>query len=295
MYVRLRFSAGFIRPAAKDNPKMRGKLPQECAFAESRQPKADSHLMPRNFKLILAYDGTDFCGWQVQPDRVTIQGSLADAIERVTGERVLPQGSGRTDAGVHALAQAASFALESPIPSPNLLTALNQTLPISVRVLSVEDVAADFHARHSAKSKLYEYGIYRGCTCPPFLARYVHHHPYPLNEDAMQRAAAFVIGKHDFTSFAAVDPERGKDDQPLDNVRTIFSSSWQREGELFVYRVHGDGFLHHMVRNLVGTFLLVGKGSFQPDAIPGMIQSRQRSAAGPTAPASGLFLVRVEY
>jgi tRNA pseudouridine38-40 synthase len=251
--------------------------------------------MPRNFKLTLAYDGTDFCGWQVQPDCPTVQGTLADAIERVTGERVLPQGSGRTDAGVHALAQVASFTLESPIPAANLLTALNHTLPTSVRVLLVDEAGADFHARHSAKSKTYEYRIFRGTICPPFVARYVHHHPYPLDEDAMQRAAAFVIGEHDFTSFAAVNPERDKDDQPLDNVRTIFSSSWQRDGELFVYRVHGNGFLHHMVRNLVGTFLLVGKGSFQSDSISGIIQSRRRSEAGPTAPASGLFLVKVEY
>ncbi|SRR5579884_932112 len=251
--------------------------------------------MARNFKLTLAYDGADFYGWQVQPDRRTVQGELAEAILRVTGEAVLPQGSGRTDAGVHALGQVASFALASPIPAPNLQTALNHTLPASIRVLAVEEVSHEFHARHSAKAKTYEYRIYRGHICPPFIARYVHHHPYPLNEDALCDAAKLVTGEHDFTSFAAVDPERGKDEDEIDNVRTIFSSSWQREGEMLTYRVRGDGFLHHMVRNLVGTFLLVGKGSVAVDAIPKILGAKSRSQAGPTAPAEGLFLVGVEY
>src|SRR5438270_235871 len=151
--------------------------------------------MPRNFKITIAYDGTDFCGWQVQPSRPSIQGTLADAIERITRERVLPQGSGRTDAGVHALAQVASFALESAIPAENLLVALNNILPASIRINSAEEVAAHFHARHSASAKTYEYRISRQSICPPFLARYVHHHPYPLNEDAMMSAAKFVVGK----------------------------------------------------------------------------------------------------
>lgn len=251
--------------------------------------------MARNFKVTIAYDGTDYCGWQIQPQRVTIQGKLSEAIERVTGERVLPQGSGRTDAGVHALAQVASFMLESPIPPGNLLIALNDTLPISVRVVTAEEVSPEFHARHSAKAKTYEYRIFRDGVCPPFLARYVHHHPYPLNEDAVSRASEFVVGRHDFTSFTAVDPERGKEDAELDNVRTIYSSEWRREGNLFVYRVRGDGFLHHMVRNLVGTFLLVGKGSARAESIPKIVEARSRSQAGPTAPATGLFLVSVEY
>jgi len=251
--------------------------------------------MPRNFKLILSYDGTDFDGWQVQPQRATIQGSLADAIEGVTGERVLPQGSGRTDAGVHAHAQVASFALESPIPTENLARALNHTLPISIRVIGLEEVALDFHARHSAKTKTYEYRIFRGNVCPPFVARYVYVHPYPLDENAMLRAAQAAIGEHDFTSFAAVDPERGKDNVEVDNVRTIYSSEWLRDGDLLIYRVRGDGFLHHMVRNLVGTFLLVGKGSLRGDAIASILEARRRSEAGATVPASGLFLMCVEY
>ena len=207
----------------------------------------------------------------------------------------MPQGSGRTDAGVHALAQIASFALESPIPAENLLIALNHTLPISVRVTAVEEAADEFHARYSVTAKTYEYRIFRGDVCSPFVARYVHHHPYPLNEDAMHQAASLVMGTHDFTSFAAVDPERGKDDEELDNVRTIFSSEWMRQDDLLIYTARGDGFLHHMVRNLVGTFLLVGKGSVAGDAVSEILAARWRSNAGPTAPASGLFLVNVEY
>jgi tRNA pseudouridine38-40 synthase len=251
--------------------------------------------MPRNFKLILAYDGTDFCGWQIQPHQRTIQGELSEAIRRVTGEAVLPQGSGRTDAGVHALAQVASFGLSSPIPAPNLQIALNHTLPPAIRVLSVEDAAEDFHARHSAKAKTYEYRIFRGSICPPFVVRYVYHHPYPLNDEAMCCAAEQVIGEHDFTSFAAVDPERSNDDEAVHNVRIIFSSSWERRENMFIYRVRGDGFLHHMVRNLVGTFLLVGKGSLSVDSVSKILNAKSRSEAGPTSPASGLFLIGVEY
>ena len=251
--------------------------------------------MPRNLKLILAYDGCDFAGWQVQPDRATIQGALAAAIEKVTGESLLPQGSGRTDAGVHALAQVASLKITSPIPAANLRVALNDTLPASVRVLRVEEVDEDFHARKSARAKTYRYRIYRGEICSPLLARYVYHHPYPLDEAAMMATAAIVIGEHDFTSFAAVDPEAGKEDSPPNNVRTIYSSEWKREMEELVYTVRGNGFLHHMVRNLVGTFLMVGKGNLNAEGLQRILEARDRSAAAATAPASGLFLVNVEY
>ena len=248
----------------------------------------------RNLKITLAYDGSEFHGWQVQPGLVTIQGTLADAIERITGERLLPQGSGRTDAGVHAQAQVASCALRSPIPAANLQTALNDILPAAIRVTQVEEAPDDFHARKSARAKSYRYLIYRAAVCPPFLARYVYHHPYPLNEDAMKLAATEVVGEHDFTSFAAVDPERGKEE--VSNVRTIFSSEFNREGDQLVYDVRGSGFLHHMVRNLMGTFLLVGKGTVAPAGIRAILEARNRSGnPGATAPASGLYLVGVEY
>jgi tRNA pseudouridine38-40 synthase len=185
--------------------------------------------------------------------------------------------------------------LESVIPAESLLVALNNILPASIRINSAEEVAADFHARHSASAKTYEYRISRQSICPPFLARYVHHHPYPLKEDAMMSAAKFVVGEHNFSSFAAVDPERGKGEDEVENVRTIYSSEWRREGDLLVYKVRGNGFLHHMVRNMVGTFLLAGKGSLMPDSIAKILAAQRRSDAGPTAPASGLFLVNVEY
>lgn len=249
----------------------------------------------RNLKITLAYDGFDLHGWQVQPGLPTVQGLLSAAMERVTGERLLPQGSGRTDAGVHALAQVASCAIESHIPTPNLAVALNDILPKTVRVLAIEEADPEFHARASAKAKTYRYRIWRDAICPPFLARYVYHHPYPLDEQAMEMAAAAVAGEHDFTSFAAVDPERGRDGQEVSNVRKVLCSRWQREGEEFTYTVRGNGFLHHMVRNLVGTFLLVGKGTLQPEDVVRILEAKSRSAAGPTAPAQGLYLVSVEY
>lgn len=249
----------------------------------------------RNLKLILSYDGAEFSGWQVQPDASTVQGTLSTAIGRITGEKVLPQGSGRTDAGVHALAQVMTFVTESSVPTENFLKALNDILPASIRVLEAAEMPTEFHARHSAKAKTYRYRIYRGSICPPFLARYVWHYPYPLNEEAMATAAPLVVGEKDFTSFAAVDPERGREGEPASNVRTIFSSSWARSEEELVYTVRGSGFLHHMVRNLVGTFILVGRGTLKVEDMARILSEKKRSAAGATAPATGLYLVNVEY
>jgi tRNA pseudouridine38-40 synthase len=249
----------------------------------------------RNLRLTLAYDGSEFSGWQVQPDTATIQGTLASAIGRITGEKVLPQGSGRTDAGVHALAQVATFSTESSVPAANFVKALNDILPPSIRILEVGEVAAEFHARKSAKAKTYRYRMHRAPICSPFLARYVWHFPYPLDEEAMTNAAASVIGEHDFTSFAAVDPERGREENEVSNVRTVINSAWVRDGEEFIYTVRGTGFLHHMVRNLVGTFVLVGKRTLGAEDLPRILAARDRAAAGPTAPAGGLCLVAVEY
>ena len=286
-------------------------------------PKSDSATdaaLPAQWKLTLAYDGTDFHGWQIQPGLLTIQGILSAAIASVTGEMVLPQGSGRTDAGVHALGQTASFALHSPIPAQNFQRALNRVLPAAIRVLAAEPASPGFHARHSAVEKTYQYRIFSahaGAICPPFLARFVHVCPWSLDVAAMHQAAQLVLGEHDFTSFAAADPDRSAreaahpaapDSDGLlrsGNTRTIFESGWTRSAAdsalapeplpLLHYTVRGNGFLHHMVRNLVGTFLEVGRGRLVPGDVAGILAARDRSQAGPTAPASGLFLLHVGY
>lgn len=265
----------------------------------------------QSWRTILQYDGSRFHGWQVQPGLPTVQGALADAIRHVTGESVLPQGSGRTDTGVHALAQVASFALTAAIPPANLLRALNRVLPPAIRVLQMELVDEEFHARHSAIRKTYEYRVFcrhRGepgspeRICPPFLAPYVYDFRYAFDLDRANRAAAHVTGEHDFTSFAASDPDRAtrmaqEGPETRGNVRQIYASGWKTGVDSFlpVYQVTGSGFLHHMVRNLVGTFLDAACGRLDPDEVPRVLRACNRAAAGPTAPARGLFLVEVVY
>jgi tRNA pseudouridine38-40 synthase len=274
----------------------------------------------QNWKLTLAYDGTEFHGWQVQPGEGTVQGELQAALGRITGESPLPQGSGRTDAGVHALGQVASFTLAAPIPAENLQRALNRTLPPAIRILGARTVPYSFHARHSAVAKTYEYRVFRDAICSPVLARYVYPCCWPMDVAALEMSARLLEGEHDFLSFAATDPdlasrslehETEPELRPIPrlgfqiepptaaSVRTIFSSRWEErrseDGALLVYRVRGSGFLHHMVRNLVGTMLDVGRGRLSVNAIPAILAARSRAAAGPTAPARGLFLASVEY
>jgi tRNA pseudouridine38-40 synthase len=285
-----------------------------------------------HWKLTLAYDGTNFHGWQVQPGLPTIQGTLAAALHHILGETVLPQGSGRTDTGVHALAQVASFTLAAAIPPANLQRALNRVLPPSIRVLSAEHAPPAFHARHSALRKTYEYRIFpriptlsssfnldpdtsvphssRTCDewdvnsqsdniCPPPRAPYVWDCPWPISLPLAQQASDHILGEHDFTSFAAVNPDQTHRNPSAEvvpnNTRTIFDSLWTQTGGILLYRVTGSGFLHHMVRNLVGTFVAAAAGRIPPDSIPRILAARSRSAAGATAPARGLFLVSVEY
>ena len=244
----------------------------------------------RNLKITLAYDGTEFCGWQIQPGQPTIQGLLETVLTAIEGTAVKVYGSGRTDAGVHALAQVASCHLANPIPPENLRKAMNRLLPQAVRVLRVEEAAADFHARYSARAKTYEYRIWREEICPPPLSRYVFPFPYPLDEDRMKQAAPRLCGTRDFRSLAA------NSGAPTEStVRTVFSSTLDREGGQLNIRMRGSGFLHHMVRNAVGTLLEVGRGNLAPGDIDRLLEARDRSAAGPTAPARGLFLVQVEY
>jgi tRNA pseudouridine38-40 synthase len=271
----------------------------------------------QTWKLTLAYDGTDFSGWQIQPGEPTIQGELRSSLGRVTGESPLPQGSGRTDAGVHALGQVASFELQANIPPENLRLALNRTLPPAIRILEARTVPSAFHARHSTVAKTYEYRVFREAICPPFLARFVHACPWPIDVELLQRSARLFEGEHDFLSFAATDPDLAtREGSPTPNLnldldphpeptgkqgttRTVFCSTWEHRdsenGDLLIYRVRGNGFLHHMVRNLVGTMLDVGRGYLDIETIPAILAARARSAAGPTAPARGLYLHSVEY
>jgi tRNA pseudouridine38-40 synthase len=240
-------------------------------------------MAPRRIKITLAYDGRGFHGWQVQPGLATIQGTLEEIVGGMEGRPVHVAGSGRTDAGVHALEQVAAFTLENPIPLPNLRRAVNRLLPPAIRVLSAEEVHPDFHPRYDAKAKTYEYRILRSETYSPFEWPYLYHYPYPLDEERMRQMALVFAGEHDFTAYAASD-----DSDPKSKVRTIFASTLRRDGERLIYQVRGSGFLKHMVRNLVGTLIEAGRGNIDDvAALP--------IRCGSTAPAKGLFLVKVEY
>lgn len=239
----------------------------------------------RRIRIDVAYDGGGFHGWQVQPGLPTIQGKLEEVLSEIEEKPVQVAGSGRTDAGVHALAQVAAFSLENPIPVLNLRRAINRLLPPSIRVLSAEQTHPEFHPRFDARAKTYEYRIARQEVCSPFDWPYCYHHPFILDEEKMARLAAAFAGEHDFTAFAAADD---KDAEGRSKVRTVFSSALVREGGRLLYRVRGSGFLKHMVRNLVGTLIEAGRGNIADlDSLP--------LRCGATAPAKGLFLISVEY
>lgn len=249
--------------------------------------------MARRIRITVAYDGTEFHGWQVQPGLTTIQGILEEIIFGIDKKPVHVAGSGRTDAGVHARAQVAAFTLENRIPVDNLRRAINRLLPPAIRVLEVVEAHPDFHPRFDSTAKTYQYTIHTDEICPPAEWRYVHWHPYPINRQAMVEAASVFDGEHDFTAFAAKDP---KDTPEKSKVRRIFSSRLEinPDGRL-IYRVRGSGFLKHMVRNLVGTLLHVGKGNFDQADLEALLQPNCNRKCGPTAPAKGLTLWSVEY
>jgi tRNA pseudouridine38-40 synthase len=244
----------------------------------------------RRIKIIVSYDGTAFSGWQKQPGLPTIQTTLEEILRGIEKKPVKVHGSGRTDAGVHAYAQVAAFDLENPIPEANLRKAINRLLPRDIRIVSVEEVHREFHPRFDAMAKTYQYSIFRSEICPPFVRRYVHHYPYPLDETAMMAAAPLFEGEHDFSAFAAAD-DRYKLGAPT--MRRIYSSVLWREDDRLVYRVRGSGFLKHMVRNMVGTLLESGKANLNDNGLRALLTGHGK--CGPTAPSSGLFLVNVEY
>ena len=260
-----------------------------AAGGETRLPRC--RLM-RRIRITVSYDGTNYYGWQVQPGYPTIQGILECVLSEIEGSEVAVHGSGRTDAGVHALAQVAAFGLLNPLPLPNLQKAMNRLLPQDIRVLEAAEAPAGFHPRFDAQAKTYEYRLLRSELCPPFERNYVHHYPYPLDEARMIAAARQLEGEHDFSAFAAADPADGLG---RSKVRCISSSRLTREGDRLIYRVRGSGFLKHMVRNIVGVLLEAGKGNLTAADIEARLQPGCGIPAGPTAPARGLFLVGVEY
>lgn len=246
----------------------------------------------RTIRITVAYDGSEYHGWQVQPGLATIQAELERVISEIEKAPVHVTASGRTDAGVHALAQVAAFTISNPIPVENLRRAINRLLPRDIRVLDAAVAPERFHPRYDAAAKTYEYRILRSEICPPFERRYVYHHPYPLDEERMIELAPFLEGTHDFSAFAASDD---RDELRLSKVRTIFCSRLRSDGGRLIYRVRGSGFLKHMVRNIVGVLLEAGKGNLNRDDLLARLKPGCEISPGPTAPARGLFLISVEY
>ena len=245
--------------------------------------------MGRNIKLLLGFDGTAYHGWQIQKGHTTVQGELRDAIGKITGHQVQLVGSGRTDAGTHARGFVASFRTESTIPVFNLVRALNSVLPPDVRVFSASEAEPDFDARRCARSKTYRYQVFRGPVMPPHLAREHFHYPFAVDVLRMEKAAACFLGIHDFASFAA-HCGSGKN-----TVRRIYRCRLNSAGYRLLFTVEGNGFLHHMVRNMAGTLLELGRGQIAQERLEALFESRDRTQAGFTAPAHGLILLRVRY
>jgi tRNA pseudouridine38-40 synthase len=246
----------------------------------------------RRLRFEVAYDGTEFHGWQVQPGLPTIQGTLEEVISLIEGSAIHVAASGRTDAGVHAYAQVAAVSLSNPIPSDNFRRAVNRLLPLSIRIFNVSEAALEFHPRFDAVRKTYQYRIFRDELCPPFDRCYVYHHPYPLDEPLMMEVAALFVGSHDFTAFAASDE---RDALGATKIRTVFQSTLERVDSRLIYLISGAGFLKHMVRNIVGVLLEVGKGNLRHEDVLARLQPGCYHRPGPTAPARGLFLISVEY
>lgn len=243
----------------------------------------------RRIRLIISYDGTNYVGWQVQPNGVSVQALLEKALFELTGEQIRVEGSGRTDSGVHAKAQVAHFDTEARMAADKFAIAMNMHLPPDIRVLFSEECDPTFHARFSAKRKVYSYTVQLGPHADVFLRTTSLHLHYVPDVEAMQKAAAAVIGTHDFNAFKCADSS-------MENtVRTITRSDWNRNGNLLVYTVEGNGFLYNMVRILVGTMLEIGSGKRPVSDMENAIETGSRTSAGATAPARGLRLERVIY
>jgi tRNA pseudouridine38-40 synthase len=243
----------------------------------------------RNVKITIQYDGTDYHGWQMQLNGRTIQGELTAALSRIDARHVVIHGAGRTDAGVHAEGQVASFNLAGEIGATELRDAINGNLNRDIRVLSVEFVDSSFHARLSAKRKTYRYRIWNGDVVPPFVYRYVYHYRGSLDIAEMQRAGSFLIGQHDFRAFAGAAADT------KNSVRTMARLEVERDGDVISIIAVANGFLRYMVRSIAGTLIEVGRGHRSADIVSSALDQRNRALVGPTAPASGLTLAQVDY
>jgi tRNA pseudouridine38-40 synthase len=241
----------------------------------------------KNYKVVISYDGTDYFGWQRQPDKITIQGTIEKVLSGFRSEKINLIGAGRTDAGVHALGQTAHFTADLKLSDQELLKALNGQLPRSIRIISLEQVSLDFHARKSALSKIYRYRIYNAYDISPFDVRYVLHHPAPLDLIKMESAASLFVRHDDFTSFSS--------NRFLPPVRNVTASEIKQENHEIIYSVQADGFLRYMVRAIVGALLSVGQGKMTPPDIEALFQGKNRSELVPTAPPHGLALMKVLY
>ncbi len=241
------------------------------------------------YKAVIQYIGTRYAGWQIQKNQITVQGLLRESLARVSGETVSVVGSGRTDSGVHALAQVAHFRLSEPVPPDRLQRALNGVLPWDIRVLGLSRAPATFHAQRSAVRKRYEYRIFNGRVLPPFLHDRVLHVVTPLDVDAMRQGAACLPGRHDFKAFTAAASK------VRDFERTLSRLELHQRGPHLRIVCEADGFLHHMVRNITGTLLEVGRGRRPPEDVARVLATQDRRQAGPTAPPQGLYLVKVWY
>jgi len=240
-------------------------------------------------KVTLAYDGTAYRGFQLQPGEDTIQARLESALSQMAKEPVRVTAAGRTDSGVHAWAQVIHFRLPRPIPPRGILEGLNSMLPEDIRIRQVDEAEDDFHARFGARSKTYRYFFDRAAVPSPLRCRYTLHYPHPLDREALEAAAALFVGERDFAAFRAASCEAHT------TVRHCTASAFLNEGSELVYEIEASGFLHHMVRNIVGTLLEVGRGKRRASSLESVFASQQRSEAGPTAPARGLHLMKVTY
>ena len=243
----------------------------------------------KRVKLTVAYDGTNYSGWQVQPNGITIEEVLNRQLTRITGTEVAVIGASRTDSGVHAMGNIAVFDTTARMPGEKVSYALNQRLPEDIRIQKSEEVPLDWHPRHQNSRKTYEYRIYRGEFPMPVKRLYSLFTYHKLDVKAMQEAATYFVGEHDFKSFCQVGA------QVESTVRTIYELSVEEQDQELVIRVTGNGFLYNMVRIIAGTLMEVGQGKRNPEDVPKIIEAKNRQAAGPTAPPQGLMLVKYQY